>query len=105
MTQTSKQFEISEYFRFLTPLLITIAMFMINTIEHKVDRIDEKVEVLDAKIFKHLTNDELHAPRTLILSKPEFEIYQQMRNKQMDGVGQVLIEIKQMIREHIRETK
>jgi len=86
-----------EYFRFITPILITITLFMIGNIDHKINQIDDK-------LFKHLTNDELHAPRSIVITKPEFSVYQEWRNKQMDSIDKSVCEIKESIKEHIRQT-
>lgn len=69
----------TEYLRFITPILITICLFYLNSIDRKVDCIDDK-------LFKHLTNDDLHPPKTLIVTKAEFVIYQDMRQRQMDEI-------------------
>lgn len=78
------------WFRFVTPILVTIALFMISNIQHQNEashkEIMNKVDSIDDKLFKHLTNDEMHCPRTLTMSKAEFSIYQEMRQKQMDDL-------------------
>lgn len=65
-----------EYLRFITPILITIALFMLGSI-------DRKVEDIDQKLFKHLTNDDIHTPKDIVVTRAEFNIYQNMREKQM----------------------
>jgi hypothetical protein len=72
-----------EYFRFITPILITLCLFLLNGIERKVNDIDDK-------LFRHLTNDELHSPRSLVVSKAEFNIYQEMRQRQMNDIRDIL---------------
>lgn len=69
----------NENWRFITPILVTIAI-AINGIVLSV------VSDTNQKLFKHLTNDELHCPRSVVVSKAEFAIYQEMRQRQMEGV-------------------
>ncbi len=40
----------------------------------------------DEKLFKHLTNDEIHTPKSIVVSKAEFDIYQVFRDKQMSDL-------------------
>ena len=70
---------LSEVFRWLTPMLITIAIYQLGTISSTVSKLDEKV-------FKHLTNDEIHTPKSIVVNKAEFEIYQSFRDKQMSDL-------------------
>ena len=89
---------LSEYFRWITPVLVSVAVFMLGNLDKKINSIDDK-------LFKHLTNDDMHAPRSLVVAKPEFDIYQQMRNSQMDAVEKSLTEIKALVQYHMAETK
>ena len=65
-----------QYFRFITPILVTIGLFMMNNI-------NAKVEDIQQKLWTHLTNDEMHSPKSIIVTKAEFSIYQEMRQRQM----------------------
>ena len=85
--------ELTEYMRWITPILVTICLFFLATINNKVDKIDDK-------LFKHLTNDEMHTPRSLFVTRAEFQIYQGFRSSQMDETMTNLKELKEMIREH-----
>lgn len=53
--------------RYLTPILVTITLFVIASVK-------SDVEKLDGKMFVHLTNDEIHVPRGCIVTKAEFDI-------------------------------
>jgi hypothetical protein len=72
-----------EWLRLVTPILVTIGIFLMTNIMRQ-------LEDIDAKLFKHLTNDEMHCPRSLTVMKPEFLIYQNMRDKQMDDMREGL---------------
>lgn len=67
------------WFRIVTPILVTIGLFMMAQMNAKIDKIDDKM-------FQHLTNDELHPPKSITLTKAEFNIYQDMRQRQMDDI-------------------
>lgn len=56
-----------EWFRLVTPLLVTIALFMIGGVKGDVGKLDDKV-------FKHFTNDEIHIPRGMIVTQAEFDM-------------------------------
>ena len=77
--------------RFLTPCLITIGIFLLGGIFNKVNTIDDK-------LFKHLTNEEIHTPRSVAVSKAEFAIYQELRKSQMD-------DIKEMVKTQIEQLR
>lgn len=87
---------IFELMRFVTPALIAITLAFVNSINGKIDSLDDKV-------FKHLTNDEIHAPRSQFVSDTQFDLYQKMRDKEMDSMGSCVLEIKQLIKETIAE--
>ena len=60
---------IMKQFRWATPILVTIAIFLLGLILTKVGDID-------SKLFVHLTNAEMHTPRTFLadyMPRPELE--------------------------------
>lgn len=79
MTKINKGNNWMEWFRFITPILITITLFMISDIK-------ATTHEMDSKIFRHLTNDDMHTPKSIIVTKAEFSIYQEMRQRQMDDL-------------------
>jgi hypothetical protein len=56
------------WIKYITPVLMTIAIFMLGTIMAQVSRIDEK-------LFQHLANDQIHMPRSQFVSKAEFDLH------------------------------
>jgi hypothetical protein len=70
----------------VTPVLITIGIFYLGGIKSDISKIDDK-------LFRHLTNDEIHAPRTMVVNKSEFEIYQIMRDRQMTDLKDITCRI------------
>lgn len=65
--------------KFITPVLATITIFMLGVIIAQVNRIDEK-------LFHHLANDEIHMPRSLYVSKAEFDIQSRFIEKENDRI-------------------
>jgi len=55
--------------------------------------INSRLTDIDNKMFKHLTNDELHCPRSLMVTKAEYNIYQTMRDRQMADIKDQLSRI------------
>lgn len=80
----------SEIFRWLTPILLTVSIAILTSINTTVDKLDNKV-------FKHLTNDEIHAPRSTFVNKSEFDLYQKFRNDQMTQINNSICDLKNVI--------
>lgn len=85
------------YLRLVTPLISFIVMFLIMTIKGDISRIENSVKDLDTKMFKHITNDEMHSPRSLVVLKPEFQMYYNMINGQLNSINNEICEIKNYI--------
>ena len=73
--------------KYITPVLVTIAIFMLGVIMAQVTRIDEK-------LFHHLANDEIHMPRSLYVSKAEFDIQSRFIEKENDRIIKAIDELK-----------
>jgi hypothetical protein len=73
--------------KYITPVLVTIAIFMLGTIMAQVNRIDEK-------LFHHLANDEIHMPRSLYVSKAEFELQSRFIEKENDRIVKAIDELR-----------
>ena len=85
----------TENWRALTPILVTVAIFMLGSLQATVYKIDDKM-------FKHFTNEEIHIPRSTVVTKAEFDLMTKMRDKQLedmreivkDGIAQLRIEVR-----------
>ncbi len=86
---------LSEVFRWLTPILLTTNIAILSSINTTVSKLDDKV-------FKHMTNDEIHAPRSNYVNKSEFDLYQKFRDNQMARIDNSITEIRDMLREHMK---
>jgi len=73
--------------KFITPVLVTITIFMLGVIIAQVNRIDEK-------LFHHLANDEIHMPRSLYVSKAEFELQSRFIEKENDRIVKAIDELR-----------
>ena len=65
--------------KYITPVLVTIALFMLGEVMAQVGRVEEK-------LFHHLSNDEIHMPRSLYVSKAEFDIQSRFIEKENDRI-------------------
>ena len=85
----------TESFRIFTPILVTVAIFMLGSLQSTVSKIDDK-------LFKHFTNEEIHIPRSTVVTKAEFDLMTKMRDSQVgdlkdaikDGITQLRIEVR-----------
>jgi hypothetical protein len=82
----------SSWTKLINPVLVTIVIFMLGTIINQVNRIDEK-------LFHHLANDEIHMPRSLYVSKAEFDIQSRFIEKENDRIIKEIRELKVDIKE------
>ena len=82
--------------KFITPVLVTIAIFMLGTIMAQVNRIDEK-------LFHHLANDEIHMPRSLYVSKAEFEMQGRFIEKENDRIIKAIDELRKDLKKGVAQ--
>jgi hypothetical protein len=78
----------TEYFRVITPFLLLVLSVIGGSI-------NTRLTDIDTKLFRHLTNDELHAPRSLMVTKAEYEATQ-------CAIENDIREIKDMLKEASR---
>ena len=65
--------------KYITPVLVTITIFMLDNIMAQMGRVEER-------LFHHLSNDEIHMPRSQFVSKAEFEIQSRFVEKENDRI-------------------
>ena len=85
----------SEIFRWLTPIMLTVAIAILTSSSNTINKIDDKM-------FKHLTNDEIHAPRSIFVNKSEFDLYQKFRDSQMVAIDKNICDIKSMLSDYTK---
>ena len=77
-----------------TPYLVSITIFMLGNVIAITNKIDDK-------LFKHLTNDEIHIPRGIIVNKGEFDIITKMRELQFTRIDTKLDNLENLIQKHM----
>jgi hypothetical protein len=80
----------------VTNILVTIAIAANGVIWWSLNGID-------SKLFTHLTNHEIHTPSSIVVSKAEFLLYQNMRDKQMQDVKDMVSEIRTDLKNAIKK--
>ena len=79
-----------EYLRVITPFLCLVITGFSAIIYGKIGDIDNK-------LFDHLTNAELHFPRTQVVTKLEYEAVTKMRDQQWVALTNQIAELKVII--------
>jgi hypothetical protein len=80
------------------PYLISIAIFMLGTLINTTNKIDDK-------LFKHLTNDDLHVLRSTVVSKGEFDIVTKMREQQFCSIQEQLNRLSGLLERQSERTR
>ena len=73
--------------KYITPFLVTIAIFMLGNIMAQVGRVEEK-------LFHHLSNDEIHMPRSQFVTKAEFEMQSRFAEKETERILKAIDELR-----------
>ncbi len=93
----------TEYFRIIAPFLLLLLTWIGSGINTNLSRLDAKIDNLDTKIFRHLTNEEIHIARNAVVDKNTFEIYQSMRDKQMCDLKEGINRIESLLMKHMEK--
>lgn len=101
-----------DWLQYVTPLLLSVCIFWMQGIDKSIDKVDLAVKETNAMVFKHLTNDEMHTPRSIAVMKPEFTIYQSMRDQQVKdqkdqlcAMNNGILRIEAMVEKHMENEK
>jgi len=84
------------WIKYITPVLVTIAIFMLGTIMAQVNRIDEK-------LFQHLANDQIHMPRSQFVSKAEFDLHCKFFEKENDRILKAIDDLRNDLKVRSRD--
>ena len=105
MTDTKSDWK--EYFRLFTPFMLILVSIIgwgirekVSDMQQSITSVQCQVAAFDEKMFKHLTNEEIHIPRATVVNKAEFDLYQKMRDRQMDSMENVVRDIRNMLKEN-----
>ncbi|MEW5816571.1 MAG: hypothetical protein AB1798_14410 [Spirochaetota bacterium] len=69
----------NNWIKYITPVLVTIAIFMLGNVTMQIVRLEERV-------FQHLANDQIHSPRSQFVSKAEFDLHCKFFEKENDRI-------------------
>jgi hypothetical protein len=97
-----------EYLRIVTPVLTTLGLFIValvgNGLNIRIDRMETQVctaiEKVDEKMFKHLTNEDLHVARSTIVDKATFDLMNQIRVAQIADLKSDIADVKTIVLEN-----
>lgn len=95
----------TEWFRVLTPIALFLLAWSNGVVSSRFDRIDQNIINLDTKIFHHFTNDEIHIPRSTVVTKAEYETLRLMRDRQIDDFNRTICEIRDSIKDIQKQTR
>jgi hypothetical protein len=84
--------------KYVTPVLVTIAIFMLGNITMQIARLEERV-------FQHLANDQIHAPKSQFVSKAEFDLHCKFFEKENDRIIKALEDLRKEIEAKVLGTK
>lgn len=105
MMNSGKETGAWEYLRIATPVLTTLGLFIIGYIGSSLSghmnqmetQIVGKIDKLDDKIFKHMTNDEIHIPRASMVDRASFDIINQVRAAQISEIKAEICDVKTLL--------
>jgi hypothetical protein len=60
-----------------------------------------EIKDFNDKVFKHMTNDEIHTPKSITISKAEFQIYQEFRGREISDLKNLVVENNKEIKNSI----
>lgn len=67
--------------------------------------INSSIKELDDKMFTHLTNDEMHTPRGMAVTKSEFNMHRQFANQVKEAIEDSIITLSDDIKELIKKRR
>jgi len=73
--------------KYITPVLVTIAIFMLGNIMAQIGRVEER-------LFHHLSNDEIHMPRSQFVTKAEFDLHSKFSEKETERILKAIDELR-----------
>lgn len=84
--------------KYITPVLVTIAVFMLGNLTMQIARLEER-------IFQHLANDQIHAPRSQFVSKAEFDLHCKFFEKENDRIIKAIEDLRRAVESKTSEAK
>jgi hypothetical protein len=116
-----------EWLRFVTPALVAVCAYQVTTMNSHIGKLDEKVDKTRSElsqaiitgdsnlatqinnahqeVYKHLTNDEVHTPRSTAVTKAEFEMHCRFADRMVNQVEDLLKDFKKDVKDEINKTR
>jgi hypothetical protein len=88
----------SSWPKYITPVLVTIAIFMLGNITVQIAKLEDRV-------FQHLANDQIHAPRSQFVSKAEFDLHCRFFEKENDRIVKAIEDLRKEIEAEVLGAK
>ena len=103
----SKNTGVWEYLRIATPVLTTLGLFIVglvgSNLSNNVNRMETQLLAqmgkIDDKLFRHLTNDEIHMPRSTMVDKQQFDLINTIRASQLADLKAEICDVKTLVME------
>jgi hypothetical protein len=92
----------TEGFRILSPILLLSLNLLAGILISNQKTMTDGITEIDQKLFHHLTNDEMHTPRSLVVEKVEYMAVQKMRDKQFEQLFSMLEKLQESVDYHIQ---
>ena len=77
--------------RYVMTGLLTVNLFILGLVATNVSKIDDK-------LFRHLTNDEIHMPREYVTTKAEFIIYKEFYQQGTNDIKAAINDLKDSLK-------
>jgi len=90
MTDRNHPMHWTEYFRIVSPFLLLVVTAIGGSI-------NSKLSDIDSKLFRHLTNDEIHTPKSIVMTRAEYGIYNDAQEKCISRVYEELRAIREKL--------
>lgn len=107
-----------ELTKLITPLLTGLVLFFVHVINDKIDetrktmieqntKVEATLGIVDARLFKHFTNEEIHMPRAQIVNIADFQsqckLVDQLMCNSAENIREIRMDIKELREEIIAE--
>ena len=89
---------VMEWFRVITPVLLGLTLFILSGLRGDIANLELKVDKVDAKIFSHLSNHDIHIPRDCVVWRETFELHKEYLESERNRTLATLKELTEAVR-------
>ena len=108
MAKNKKEWLWLRYLQVVVPVFLFIISVYISQINSNINDVkadvkdyktetNKKIDGYSSQVFTHLTNDEMHCPRSMVVSKVEFNMYRDMIQTQSNNLIIRINEVKNIL--------